>query len=59
MSATACDELTSLLRRTQAGDSDAEQQLVALLYQDLRVIAAQSDAQGTARPHLAAYVAGE
>jgi hypothetical protein len=41
MSTMSCDDLTGLLRRTQAGDTDAEQQLVALLYQDLRAIAAR------------------
>jgi RNA polymerase sigma-70 factor, ECF subfamily len=41
MSTTSGDDLTGLLRRTQAGDTDAEQQLVALLYQDLRAIAAR------------------
>ena len=41
MSTTSGDDLTGLLRRTQAGDPDAEQQLVALLYQDLRAIAAR------------------
>jgi RNA polymerase sigma factor (TIGR02999 family) len=40
MSTTSGDDLTDLLRRIQTGDADAEQQLVALLYQDLRVIAA-------------------
>ena len=40
--ATPSDEdFAGLLRRTQAGDPDAEQQLVALLYQDLRAIAAR------------------
>jgi hypothetical protein len=41
MSTTSRDDLTGLLRRTQAGDTDAEQQVVALLYQDLRAIAAR------------------
>ncbi len=41
MSTTSGDDLTGLLHRTQAGDTDAEQQLVALLYQDLRAIAAR------------------
>jgi RNA polymerase sigma factor (TIGR02999 family) len=41
MSTTSGHDLTGLLRRTQAGDSDAEEQLVALLYQDLREIAAR------------------
>jgi len=41
MSAPSVDNLTDLLRRTQARDADAEQQLVALLYQDFRVIAAR------------------
>ena len=41
MSTTCGDDLTGLLRLTQAGDSDAEQQLVGLLYQDLRAIAAR------------------
>jgi RNA polymerase sigma factor (TIGR02999 family) len=40
MSTTSGDDLTGLLRRIQAGDADAEQQLVAHLYQDLRAIAA-------------------
>jgi RNA polymerase sigma factor (TIGR02999 family) len=34
-------EVTELLHRFQAGDRDAEDQLVALLYQDLRAIAAR------------------
>ena len=41
MSTTSGDDLTGVLRRAQAGDTDAEQQLVALLYQDLRAIAAR------------------
>jgi RNA polymerase sigma factor (TIGR02999 family) len=41
MSMMSGDELSDLLRRIQAGDTDAEQQLVALLYQDLRVVAAR------------------
>jgi RNA polymerase sigma factor (TIGR02999 family) len=41
MSMMSGDDLSELLRRIQAGDNDAEQQLVALLYQDLRVIAAR------------------
>ena len=41
MSTTSGDDLTGLLHRTQAGDADAEQQLVALLYQDLRALAAR------------------
>ena len=41
MSTTSGDDLTGLLRRTQAGDADAEEQLVALLYKDLRAIAAR------------------
>ena len=41
MSTPSGDELTALLRRTQAGDADAEQQLVTILYQDLRAIAAR------------------
>jgi RNA polymerase sigma factor (TIGR02999 family) len=41
MSAPSGDALTALLCRTQAGDADAEQQLVALLYHDLRAIAAR------------------
>ncbi len=41
MSTTSDDDLKSLLRRMRAGDTDAEQQLVALLYQDLRAIAAR------------------
>jgi len=41
MSTTSGDDLTGVLRRTQAGDADAEPQLVALLYQDLRAIAAR------------------
>jgi hypothetical protein len=41
MSTTSGDDLAGLLRRTQAGVTDAEQQLVALLYQDLRAIAAR------------------
>jgi RNA polymerase sigma factor (TIGR02999 family) len=41
MSTKSGDDLTGLLRRTQAGDTDAEQQLVAILYQDLRAIAAR------------------
>jgi RNA polymerase sigma factor (TIGR02999 family) len=35
------DDLADLLRRTQTGDADAERQLVAFLYQDLRAIAAR------------------
>ena len=31
MSTTSGDDLTGVLRRTQAGDTDAEPQLVALL----------------------------
>jgi RNA polymerase sigma factor (TIGR02999 family) len=41
MSTTPGDDLSGLLRRTRAGDTDAEQQLVALFYQDLRAIAAR------------------
>jgi RNA polymerase sigma factor (TIGR02999 family) len=41
MATTSGDDLTGLLRRAQAGDADAEQQLVALLYHDLRAIAAR------------------
>jgi RNA polymerase sigma factor (TIGR02999 family) len=41
MSTTSGDDLTGLLRRIQAGDPEAEHQLVALLYQDLRAIAAR------------------
>jgi RNA polymerase sigma factor (TIGR02999 family) len=41
MSTTSGDDLTDLLRRTRAGEADAEQRLVALLYQDLRAIAAR------------------
>ena len=41
MSTPSGDELTALLRRTQAGDADAEQQLVTILDQDLRAIAAR------------------
>ena len=41
MSRTSGDDLTSLLRRTREGDLDAEQRVVALLYQDLRAIAAR------------------
>ena len=41
MSTTSDDGLQSLLRRMQAGNADAEQELVALLYLDLRVIAAR------------------
>jgi RNA polymerase sigma factor (TIGR02999 family) len=41
MATTCGDDLTGLLHRTQAGDTDAEQQLVALLYQDFRAIAAR------------------
>ena len=41
MSTTSGDDLADLLRRTQAGVTDAEQQLVALLYQDLRAIASR------------------
>ena len=41
MSTTSGDDLTDLLRRTREGDADAEQRLVALLYQDLRAIAAR------------------
>jgi RNA polymerase sigma factor (TIGR02999 family) len=41
MLTTSGDDLTGLLRRTQAGDTDAEQQVVALLYEDLRAIAAR------------------
>jgi RNA polymerase sigma factor (TIGR02999 family) len=41
MSMTSGDDLTGLLRRTRAGDTDAERQVVALLYQDLRAIAAR------------------
>jgi RNA polymerase sigma factor (TIGR02999 family) len=41
MSTPSDDDFADLLRRTQAGDPDAEQQLVALLYQDLRAIAAR------------------
>jgi RNA polymerase sigma factor (TIGR02999 family) len=41
MSTKSGDDLTDLLHRIQAGDTDAEQQLVAILYQDLRVIAAR------------------
>ncbi len=40
MSTSSDDDLSGLLRRIQAGDPDAESQLVALLYQDLRAIAA-------------------
>jgi hypothetical protein len=40
MSTTSGDDLTGLLRRTQA-DTDAEQQVVALLYQDHRASAAR------------------
>jgi RNA polymerase sigma factor (TIGR02999 family) len=41
MATLSGDDLTGLLRRVQAGDAGAEQQLVALLYQDLRAIAAR------------------
>jgi RNA polymerase sigma factor (TIGR02999 family) len=41
MSTTSDDDLKSLLRRMRAGDADAEQELVALLYLDLRAIAAR------------------
>jgi RNA polymerase sigma factor (TIGR02999 family) len=41
MPMTSGDEVTVLLRRTRAGDPDAERQVVALLYQDLRAIAAR------------------
>ncbi len=41
MATPSGDDLADLLRRTQAGDADAERQLVALLYQDLRAIAAR------------------
>src|SRR5262249_12442438 len=41
MSTTLGDDLTGLLRRTQAGDTDAGQQVVALLYQDLWAVAAR------------------
>ncbi len=41
MSTASGDDLTDLLRRTRAGDADAEQQIVALLYRDLRAIAAR------------------
>jgi RNA polymerase sigma factor (TIGR02999 family) len=41
MATPSDDDFAGLLRRTQAGDADAEQQLVTLLYQDLRAIAAR------------------
>src|SRR6516165_11700447 len=41
MATLSGDDLTGLLRRVQAGDADAEQRVVALLYQDLRAIAAR------------------
>jgi RNA polymerase sigma factor (TIGR02999 family) len=41
MSTPSDDDLADLLRRTQTGDADAERQLVAFLYQDLRAIAAR------------------
>jgi ECF sigma factor len=41
MSTTSDDDLAGLLRRTQVADTDAEQQFVALLYQDLQAIAAR------------------
>jgi RNA polymerase sigma factor (TIGR02999 family) len=41
MSTTSDDDLKRLLRRMRAGDADAEQELVALLYLDLRAIAAR------------------
>jgi RNA polymerase sigma-70 factor, ECF subfamily len=41
MSTASGDDLSGLLHRIRAGDTEAEQQLVALLYQDLRAIAAR------------------
>ncbi|HEX8199378.1 MAG TPA: ECF-type sigma factor [Isosphaeraceae bacterium] len=41
MTAASGDGLAELLGRVRAGDADAEDQLVALLYQDLRAIAAR------------------
>ncbi len=41
MSMESGGEVTELLRRFRAGDLDAESQLVSLLYQDLRAIAAR------------------
>ena len=46
MATLSGDDLTGLLRRVQAGDAGAEQQLVALLYQDLRAIAARRMRRG-------------
>jgi hypothetical protein len=55
MSTTSRDDLMGLLRRIQAGDADAEQLLVALLYQDLRGIAARRmrmEGNGTCSSHI-------
>jgi len=41
MTMASGDDLKELLGRAQAGDADAENQLVALLYHDLRAIAAR------------------
>jgi RNA polymerase sigma factor (TIGR02999 family) len=41
MTMASGDDLRDLLGRAQAGDADAENQLVALLYQDLRAMAAR------------------
>ena len=41
MTAASGDGLSDLLRRVRAGDGAAEDELVALLYQDLRAIAAR------------------
>jgi hypothetical protein len=41
MSTTSGVDLTALLRRSQVAGIDAEQQFVALLYQDLQAIAAR------------------
>jgi hypothetical protein len=41
MSTASGNDLMSMLRRMQAGDLGAEQQLVALLYQDRPAIAAR------------------
>jgi RNA polymerase sigma factor (TIGR02999 family) len=41
MSTTSGDDVKSLLTRIQAGDNEAEQQLLAILYNDLRAIAAR------------------
>ena len=55
MVAAPAQELTLILGRARAGDLGAKNELIAMIYDELRQVASRADAAGADRAHAFAH----